>query len=159
MVERDGTRLTPLSFVSQSSSVLPRYKFATSVNAVRTPSLIPEAHLSVLPYLALPPHLLRSRAVELQDETAIFGMTFYPNGLAEGQEREDEEMVADGLIGIRNTDFVVGYMSPRWRVRISTLIGGKHPTDPKPQTGITQNSFNRSSPSYLYPNNRTSLSN
>jgi hypothetical protein len=98
------------------SNLLPiiRYRFAKSVNAVQAPSLIPEAHLSVLPYLALPPHLLRSRSLELQNETAIFGMTFYPDGLVEGQEQDGEDVVADRLIGITNTDFVVGYMSPRW---------------------------------------------
>jgi beta-1,2-xylosyltransferase len=91
-----------------------RYEFARSIGSTSVPSLIPEAHLSVLPYLALPADVLRHRAVELQQDMGVFGMTFHPDGRAEELGGKIEAIEADGLIGINNTDFMVGYMSPRW---------------------------------------------
>lgn len=45
----------------------------------------------------------------------VFGMTFHPDGRAEEElGGKIEAIEADGLIGINNTDFMVGYMSPRW---------------------------------------------
>ena len=81
------------------------------------PSLIPEAHLSILPYLSLPASLLRSRALELQQDKGVFGMSFHPRSDAQVEAGHLEAIEADGLIGINNTDFMVSYMSPRWSVR------------------------------------------
>lgn len=67
-----------------------------------------------MPYLALPAETLRSRAIALQQDKGIFGMVFYPEADApQGSESELEDIAADGLIGINNTDFMVSYMSPR----------------------------------------------
>lgn len=82
--------------------LMARYKFAVEHDSTSVPSLIPFTHTSVLPYLSLPPKLLQQRAIELQEERAIFGMTFYP-------EAEDvSELVVNS-----NEDDVTGYMSPR----------------------------------------------
>jgi beta-1,2-xylosyltransferase len=75
-----------------------RFEFAVAHN-----SLIPFAHTSVLPYLSMPPRLLEERAISLQDERGIFGMTLHP-----------EEAMKIDQIGISNEDDVTGYMSPRW---------------------------------------------
>lgn len=93
-----------------------RFKFATSISSTPIPSLILQAHLSVLPYLSLPAHLLRTRVLELQQDKGVFGMTFHPASDADKEELNLEAVEADGLIGINNTDFMVSYMSPRWSV-------------------------------------------
>lgn len=93
----------PILQISQLT--IPRHAFALSVNATTAPSLIPFAHDSVLPYLSLPPQLLQERAIPLQEDRGVFGMTFYP-------DREDPTK----RIEYGNEDDVVGYMSPRWCV-------------------------------------------
>ena len=80
-----------------------RHEFTLSINGTTSPSLIPYAHDSVLPYLAMPPQLLQQRVPPLQDERGVFGMTFFPD--KEGYKERIE---------YKNEDDVVGYMSPRW---------------------------------------------
>jgi hypothetical protein len=52
-----------------------RYHFASSHNSLTLPSLIPQAHLSVLPFLAYPGSTLRQRAEILKDQDAIWRLT------------------------------------------------------------------------------------
>jgi hypothetical protein len=111
---RDRLQPKPLNDLHRSTSR--RFEFATSIPSTTIPSLIPEVHLSVLPYLSLPAHLLRARALELQQDKGVFGMTFHPAADADKEELKLEAVEADGLIGINNTDFMVSYMSPRWSV-------------------------------------------
>lgn len=92
-----------------------RFEFATSIQSTRVPSLLPEAHLSILPYLSLPAHLLRSRALDLQKDDEFFGMVFYPDVVQpDGADNVLEGTDANGLVGINRTSFMVSYMSPRW---------------------------------------------
>jgi hypothetical protein len=84
-------------------NLIARHEFTLSINGTTAPSLIPFAHDSVLPYLAMPPELLQERVPTLQDERGVFGMTFFPD--KEGYKERIE---------YKNEDDVVGYMSPRW---------------------------------------------
>jgi hypothetical protein len=98
---RDRLQPKPLNDLHRSTSR--RFEFATSIPSTTIPSLIPEVHLSVLPYLSLPAHLLRARALELQQDKGVFGMTFHPAADADKEELKLEAVEADGLIGINNT--------------------------------------------------------
>jgi hypothetical protein len=66
-----------------------RYELATELNATRVPSLIPLAHESVLPFLSMPPHILRSRAYEKVGTLGMMGFRFHPE--AEEGARVTEE--------------------------------------------------------------------
>jgi hypothetical protein len=55
-----------------------RYTLASSLNATPIPSLIPLAHTSVLPLLAMPPRLLRERAMEKIDVLGMMALEFHP---------------------------------------------------------------------------------
>lgn len=61
-----------------------RYKFAVSVNATAVPSLIPYAHETILPFLAMPPAMLRKRAWERLGANGMMAFQFNP-------ENEDPE--------------------------------------------------------------------
>jgi hypothetical protein len=62
-----------------------RYNLASSLNATSIPSLIPLAHDSVLPLLAMPPRLLRQRAKEKIDVLGMMALEFHPD--EEARER------------------------------------------------------------------------
>jgi hypothetical protein len=55
-----------------------RYEFALSVNATHVPSLIPFAHETVLPFLAMPPAMLRKRAWERLGASGMMAFQFDP---------------------------------------------------------------------------------
>ena len=79
-----------------------RYQLVRELNSTTTPSLIPLAHTSVLPFLALPAGVLRARVKGIYHLQAMCGMKIRPEesgvkGLSpeeelEGMEREQEKV-------------------------------------------------------------------
>lgn len=53
-----------------------RYDLAAQLNSTTAPSLIPLAHQTVLPFLALPPSVLRARAMAVLSRRAMCGARF-----------------------------------------------------------------------------------
>jgi hypothetical protein len=106
--------------------MLYRYEYAKSVSSTTLPSQIPEAHLSVLPFLSLPPQILRQRSKALVRDRGVFGMTIFPRGEGSDIPKDKEidgegKLEVDGVtwekngrIKIEEVDFMVSYMSPRW---------------------------------------------
>lgn len=66
-----------------------RYELATELSATRVPSLIPLAHDSVLPFLSMPPHILRSRAHEKVGTLGMMGFNFHPEADEGGRVTEE----------------------------------------------------------------------
>jgi hypothetical protein len=66
-----------------------RYDLATELNATRVPSLIPLAHESVLPFLSMPPRILRSRAHEKVGTLGMMGFRFIPETEEGGRVQEE----------------------------------------------------------------------
>jgi hypothetical protein len=56
-----------------------------SLNSTAAPSLIPLAHESVQPFLAMPPHMLRARALESIPIYGMMAFEFHP----EAEEKEE----------------------------------------------------------------------
>lgn len=61
-----------------SADVNYRYDLAVSLDAIPVPSLYPLAHTSVVPFLSLPPGLLRQRARASLDVKGMFGLALHP---------------------------------------------------------------------------------
>jgi hypothetical protein len=70
-----------------------RYELALSLDVPAVPSLYTLAVTSVLPFLSLPPHLLRERAKDVVEERGIFGFEYRP-------ESETNHTTVIGLDGI-----------------------------------------------------------
>jgi hypothetical protein len=61
------------------------------LGATLAPSLIPLAHTSVLPFLSLPPALLRERTRAAFENTQIYGLIFRPEASKDKVELDHKE--------------------------------------------------------------------
>jgi hypothetical protein len=75
---RTQRRRCPNQVIAIADDCDHRHTLASSLNATPIPSLIPLAHTSVLPLLAMPPRLLRERAMEKIDVLGMMALEFHP---------------------------------------------------------------------------------